>query len=88
MFFAPDAFHELLFENDAVRSASFKAINDFFAQVSDDVSLVHPSSPLVNYQKDAPIYTVTETILRTSGVVIAGVGVVLGLSLVFGRTRR
>lgn len=84
MFLAPGACHELLFETDDIRAATLKAILDFFTQASDDVSLVQPAFPLIEQDKDAPLFSVLESIVRTVGIAVASVGVVSGLAVIIG----
>ena len=92
MFFAPNALHELLHENESVRGACRKAIIDFFTQKVDDVHAVEPSSPLTVHDASKPIYSYAETIVRVVGLTVGAVGMVAGAAMLLtntaGRIRR
>lgn len=78
----PDSYHEILFENDAIRHTAMKVILDYYNQVTDDVSHVTAIDPLVECDIALPIYTKYENFTRVAGVLMAITGVVLGVSLI------
>jgi alpha-beta hydrolase superfamily lysophospholipase len=86
--FAPSSYHEVWAEKDTIRGATLKAICDFFSQKSDDVLLVEPSTPLIVYDHTQPTYSVWEATFRSSGILLATLGVVIGLSMVIGDTKK
>jgi hypothetical protein len=88
MFLAPNAMHNLLLENDIIRGATNKVILDFFSQAEDDVSSVHPSSPLEPWDKQKPLYSGPELILRAVGVSVGVLGILSGLALIVTGGRR
>jgi hypothetical protein len=88
MFRVPNAYHEILYENDTIREAALKVVYDFFTQKSDNVQGVEPCYPIENYNPVTPIYTVTELLIRGSGVVLSVAGIVTGLAMIFGDKRK
>jgi hypothetical protein len=87
VFVCPDTFHETLLERDEIRSAVLRATLLFFTQQKDDVMLVNPPSPLELYDPEKPLFSLGEIIVRSAGIAAAGVGVVVGLSMMFGSRR-
>lgn len=88
VFFAPSACHEVWAEQDHTRGATLKAISDYFTQNSDDVSIVEPSTPLVFYDHNAPTYSVAEATFRSTGILVATLGVIIGISMVVGESKK
>mmetsp|Transcript_24421 Transcript_24421/g.40745 ORF Transcript_24421/g.40745 Transcript_24421/m.40745 type:complete len:379 (-) Transcript_24421:131-1267(-) len=88
LFTVPESFHELLLEREPVRDASRKVICDFFTQTSDSVALVEPCYPLVEYDPNTPMYSVPEIIGRSVGLLLAAVGLVTGMAMIFGDRKR
>lgn len=84
MFIVPDSYHEVLQEKELTRDACRKVINDFFNQKSDNVTLVQPCYPLVSYDPTTPLYSLSEIILRGTGVLIATVGIITGVAMILG----
>ncbi len=82
MFLAPGASHELLNENETIREAVLKVIGDFFSQKADDVSQVQPCFPLEPYSATTPIYSWPEVLFRATGIVLAGVGILIGCVMI------
>ncbi len=87
MFLAPNACHELLHESENTRSAVHKVICDFFSQPTNDVALVQPCTPLVAVDPSRPIASLPETLFRAAGVLVASVGIVISLNLIFGEIK-
>lgn len=83
----PQTYHEVILERPEIRSAVLRAILGYFTQAKDDVSTVTPPSPLELYDSEAPLFTVSELVIRSVGLALAFVGSVVGLSMMFG-TRR
>mmetsp|Transcript_8488 Transcript_8488/g.8432 ORF Transcript_8488/g.8432 Transcript_8488/m.8432 type:complete len:377 (-) Transcript_8488:534-1664(-) len=83
MFYAPNAYHDILFENDIIKGAVTKVIQDFFSQESDEVELLQPCSPLVDWDRNTLIYSPAEVIVRALGVGTAVVMGILGVALIF-----
>lgn len=88
MFRVPNAYHEILYESDTIREAALKVVYDFFTQKSDSVQTVEPCYPLENYDPVTPIYTLTELLIRGTGVVLSVGGMVAGLAMIFGDKRK
>lgn len=84
MFVCEGARHDLLHEHESARGATKKAILDFFTQKSDNVYLVEPPFSYSQCDRNAPLYSVTESLVRTAGLVAAGVGIAMGLTMIFG----
>lgn len=87
MFVAPNSYHEVLFENEIIRGAAMKVICDFFTQVSDNVELVVPCSPLILFDKNTPIYSPAETVIRAVGISIGIVTCSIGIALLISGGR-
>eukprot|EP01039_Chlorochromonas_danica_P006525 gene6524-7196_t len=83
LFMIPGAYHEILCEQDAILQASLKVICDFFLQRSDDVHLVQPCYPLVQYDPSTPIYSLPELVMRGAGVALGVIGLAAGLAMIF-----
>lgn len=81
--FAPSSFHEVWAEKDSIRGSTLKAISDFFTQKQDDVMLVEPSTPLILYDHNAPTYSIAEATIRSTGILIATLGVLTGITMIF-----
>jgi hypothetical protein len=81
MFLAPDSMHNLLFENDMVRGATIRVILDFLTQLEDDVSKVEPAAPLIPCDKNTPLYSSAEIIMRAAGVSVGILGILAGLTM-------
>lgn len=88
LFFAPNSHHEILFENDHIRGAAYKTILDYFSQTSDSVENVVPSSPLVVWDKNRPIFSPLESFVRVVGVTLSIGGFLTGMALVLSGGRR
>ena len=85
LFTVPDSFHELLQEKEPIRDACRKVICDFFTQKSDNVALVEPCYPLVNFDAaSTPLYPVPEVIARGVGLALATMGLVAGCAMILG----
>lgn len=78
LFFAPESYHELLFENNLIRSATKAIIRDFFTQKSDDVSTVELSYPLIEVDPTDSTYSLPELLLRSAGIVLSICGIIIG----------
>lgn len=81
LFTVPGSYHEILCETDSIRNASLKVISDFFLQKSDDVALVQPCSPLLEYDIKTPVYSITELVLRGAGVTVSVLALAAGLAM-------
>eukprot|EP00981_Chlorochromonas_danica_P003517 scaffold659_cov192-Ochromonas_danica.AAC.30 len=88
LFMIPGAYHEILCEQDAILQASLKVICDFFLQRSDDVHLVQPCYPLVQYDPSTPIYSLPELVMRGAGVALGVIGLAAGLAMIFTGERK
>ena len=90
LFYAPQAHHEILFENEEIRGAVKKTILDFLTQYSDDVGLVSPCTPLVVWEKNRPIFSPVESLIRTIGITLSIGGFLTGVVLILsgGRNSR
>ena len=84
MFKVPGAYHELLFENEKILNGVLQVITDFFSQETDDMSKVQAAYPLESHDPKTPIFSLPEIIIRGTGVIIAAVGMVVGLAMVLG----
>lgn len=82
LFYAPNAYHDLLFECENIRGAVQKTMLDFLSQLSDDVELVVPCTPLVIWEKNRPIFSPVESLVRTIGITLSIGGFVTGLVLI------
>eukprot|EP01041_Mallomonas_annulata_P002485 gene2485-4837_t len=81
MFIAPGAYHEIFIETKIRRKAAIAVMLKFFSQKEDDVSAVLPSEPLKPWDGSAPIFSLTELVFRSLGIVLASVGIATGLAL-------
>ena len=75
-------------EKEDSREAVLKASLDFFTQRSDDVHLVSPTFPLLEYDPKTPTMNLTELIIRGSGIAVATAILVTGLAMIVGDRRR
>jgi hypothetical protein len=82
LFTAPEGSHEVLFENDVIRGAAQKTILDFFTQVSNSAQHFVPSTPLVEWDRNKPIFSPLESFVRVVGVTLCMGGLVTGLAMV------
>ena len=82
LFYAPNGHHEILFEVDDIRGAVKKTILNFLTQYSDSVDLVTPSTPLVVWEKNSPIFSPVESFIRTIGVTLSIGGFLTGVVLI------
>jgi len=87
VFMVPNALHELLHETSNISGAVMKTTIDYLTQKTDDVTQAVACSPLLPCDNSTPLYSLTETITRSCGVLLASVGVVLGLTMIFGDFR-
>ena len=82
LFYAPHGYHDILFENEDIRGAVKKTILDFLTQFSDDVELVVPCTPLVVWEKNRPIFSPVESLIRTIGITLSIGGFLTGMVLI------
>ena len=88
LFTVPGAYHELLLESKVRRHAILSVIFKYFSQHNDSVRLVSPIEPLLPFDENTPIFTVTELITRCIGGIIGTVGIITGITLIFGTSSR
>jgi len=88
VFFAPNSYHELWAENDEIRGATLKTISNFLTQESDNVNDVEPIEPLINFDPTRPMYSLAEAVIRSTGVLLATVGVIIGITMIFETKRK
>jgi lysophospholipase len=88
IFVCEEGYHELLLDVDCVANASLKIIVEYFSQIQDDVNILQPTLPFINYDKSKPIYSIAETVIRASGMLLASVGIIAGVSMIFSGKRR
>lgn len=88
LFYAPDSYHEVLFENEYIRGAVYKTVIDFFSQLSDSVLEVNPSTPLIECDKSTPIFSPVESLVRVVGVTLAIGGFLTGVALILSGGRK
>lgn len=84
MFVCKDALHDLLHEDESIRGATKKAILDYFTQKTDNAYLVKPPFSYTECDRNSPLYSVTESLFRTVGLVAAGIGIAIGVTMMFG----
>jgi hypothetical protein len=79
---------KVLLETPDKRNACVRVILNFFEQENDDVNEVKPIPPLENHV-DKQIFSFPELVFRATGLSIAAVGFILGVSLMLGgRSKR
>ena len=84
MFLCPNTYHDLFAERPEIRFSIYRAILTFFNQSSDDVSLVDTPAPLELFDPAAPLFSLSEIVLRSVGLGIAACGMIIGASMMFG----
>jgi hypothetical protein len=72
----------VLFENDIIRGAAQKTILDFFTQISNSAQNFVPSTPLVEWDRNKPIFSPLESFVRVVGVTLSIGGLITGLAMV------
>lgn len=87
VFIMPKSYHELLGENDLIRHATISVICDYLTQKSDDVSQAVVCSDFIPCDNATPLYSLAETVIKSVGILVASVGAVLGLTMIFGDFR-
>lgn len=84
MFILPKSLHEIIFETVERRTACVDTILEFFGQYSDDVSLVSCKQPFLEYDPSKSDFSLVQALVRGSGMLVASVGMLLGLSMMVG----
>eukprot|EP00602_Paraphysomonas_sp_CaronLab_P010596 CAMPEP_0185035568 /NCGR_PEP_ID=MMETSP1103-20130426/27186_1 /TAXON_ID=36769 /ORGANISM="Paraphysomonas bandaiensis, Strain Caron Lab Isolate" /LENGTH=386 /DNA_ID=CAMNT_0027572707 /DNA_START=59 /DNA_END=1219 /DNA_ORIENTATION=- len=87
IFTVPNSYHEVLLEAPEKRNACARVILNFFEQESDDVHRISPIPPLITCDPSKHIFSYAEIVLRATGVTVAAVGFVLGVTLMVGGGR-
>jgi alpha-beta hydrolase superfamily lysophospholipase len=91
LYILENACHDLLHETEAIRSQIHSIILQYFTQKADNVMLLDDSqfsASVVSIEKNSPVYSLTETGFRGFGFVVGGVGICVGLAMIFLPSRR
>ena len=81
MFVVQGAYHEIFMEVASLRNSAINVMTKFFSQDSDDVNDVQPEGPLKLYDESLPIFTLPEIMIRSTGAIVAIVGVAIGVAM-------
>ena len=79
-----DSYHDLLHEKENIRYAIKKTIIDYFIQHNDNICHIDPPSILTPVPVNPSLYSMSETVVRSVGLVVAGAVFVTGTVMLLG----
>ena len=74
-------------EKEISRKAIYKMAADFFNQPSNDVSNLRVVDPIIECTNSSKL-TISQVLFRSTGILVASVGVFVGLSMIIGGRRK
>jgi lysophospholipase len=87
LFIAP-CFHDILFETSDIKQSATNTILDFFQQPEDNVNVIKAKDPFFLVNPSMVHLSFTEKVVRGTGLVMAAIGGLVGVSLLVGGPSR